>query len=138
MSEHQSFNDQLRTLGQRMGDLLIDIARTDEEIRDVKQRHGRAAAASLGQIKNRLIQDYRDTKREYGEVAAGKSRAIRSRSLELLGNISSAEALRSIAKRVGVLEQMYVTLANNMDEPFEDFDWRIPVRKAMKQLGERD
>lgn len=126
--------EDMRRLGQRSHDLMIDIHQTEDEIRDVKRAKG--STRDLQRIRQQLIDERRRVEHEIRMLGQMKSDLFRRQSLALLGDVSTAAALRSLSKRIGIYESMFTALARNVDTEWAEYDWRVPVRKAMKQLRE--
>lgn len=139
-NEREDIKRRLSDLNARQRDLLRQAQQCQTDLTVIRRLPGRE------QTRAALVDRMNDLHGERGELLdqirdlGGRLReSHRAASLGFMAGVSPTAQLREAARRTGILENLFVDLCRGADGDFADdfFDWRVPLAKARKKLGER-
>lgn len=132
--EQAAYLEEIRSLGKDAMALLRQAQALDATLRGIPKTSQNAAARSaiIAQRESLHRQRYTTLVRQK-EIIKAKDR---ERHAALLGDAPTVTAaVREAARRVGIMEHLYLMLCEHLDDVDGDFDWRKSVMKARRQLA---
>lgn len=138
-AERDGLKRKLSALNAQQRDLLRQAQRCQTDLTVIRRLPGREQTrAALVDRMNDLHGERGELLNQIRDLGDRLRESHRAASLGFMAGVSPTAQLREAAKRTGILEQLYIALCRGADGAFEDdfFDWRVPLAKARKNLGE--
>lgn len=128
---------ELVALGRERTDLLRRAQALDAELSANGKRMSPDVRAGIIELKNGILRQRFAVNAKIKDRARVIDARKRGALLGALAGASPTALLKEGTRRAGVLESLYFALVRHLDaggEHGDDFDWRLPVRKAMRTL----